>query len=104
MGQQMTPDTAKLKCKNFLATLLRLASEQPAGVAQNVRALIQGLIERLLEEAKAEATKKGFCDTELAKARQDRDARRVDVEKTSAAIAKLAFVFAYIEAQRPELA
>ena len=45
MGQQMTPDTAKLKCKNFLATLLRLASEQPAGVAQNVRALIQGLID-----------------------------------------------------------
>ena len=45
MGQQMTPDTAKLKCKNFLATLLRLASEQPAGVAQNVRTLIQGLID-----------------------------------------------------------
>ena len=45
LGQQMTPDTAKLKCKNFLATLLRLASEQPAGVAQNVRTLIQGLID-----------------------------------------------------------
>merc|ERR1719275_244064 len=45
MGQQMTPDTAKLKCKNFLATLLRLASGQPAGVAQNVRTLIQGLID-----------------------------------------------------------
>ncbi len=45
MGQQMTPDTAKLKCKNFLATLLRLASEQPEPVANNVRALIQGLID-----------------------------------------------------------
>ena len=41
MGQQMTPDTAKIKCKNFLATLLRLASDQPEGVARNVRALIQ---------------------------------------------------------------
>ena len=41
MGQQMTPDTAKIKCKNFLATLLRLASDQPEGVAKNVRALIQ---------------------------------------------------------------
>ena len=41
MGQQMTPVTAKVKCKNFLATLLRLASDQPEGVARNVRALIQ---------------------------------------------------------------
>ena len=37
----MTPDTAKHKCKNFLATLLRLASDQPESVARNVRALIQ---------------------------------------------------------------
>ena len=49
MGQQMTPDTAKLKCKNFLATLLRLASDKPAGVAQNVRTLIQGLIDGAID-------------------------------------------------------
>ena len=42
MGQQMTPDTAKVKCRNFLATLLRLASDQPDSVAKNVRELIQG--------------------------------------------------------------
>ena len=41
MGQQMTPDTAKVKCRNFLATLLRLASDQPDTVAKNVRELIQ---------------------------------------------------------------
>ena len=45
----MTPDTAKLKCKNFLATLLRLAGEQPAAVATNVRNLIQGLIDGKVE-------------------------------------------------------
>ena len=45
----MTPDTAKLKCKNFLATLLRLASEQPPVVAANVRGLIQGLIDGKVE-------------------------------------------------------
>lgn len=49
MGQQMTPDTAKIKCKNFLATLLRLASDQPEGVARNVRSLIQGLIDGRVE-------------------------------------------------------
>ena len=41
MSQQMTPDTAKIKCKNFLSTLLRLASDQPEAVARNVRSLIQ---------------------------------------------------------------
>ena len=45
----MTPDTARLKCKNFLATLLRLAKEQPASVAAGVRALIQSLIDAKLE-------------------------------------------------------
>merc|ERR1719483_1636600 len=49
MGTQMTPDTAKIKCKNFLATLLRLASDQPESVARNVRALIQGLIDGRVE-------------------------------------------------------
>jgi len=49
MGGQMTPDTAKMKCKNFLATLLRLAGEQPPEVAENVRNLIQGLIDGKVE-------------------------------------------------------
>lgn len=44
-GTQMTPDTAKHKCKNFLATLLKLAGEQPANVRTNVHNLIQGLID-----------------------------------------------------------
>ena len=30
-----------MKCRNFLATLLRLASDQPDTVAKNVRELIQ---------------------------------------------------------------
>jgi transcription initiation factor TFIID subunit 4 len=49
MSSNMTPDTAKLKCKNFLATLLRLAGEQPVAIANNVRNLIQGLIDGTVE-------------------------------------------------------
>jgi transcription initiation factor TFIID subunit 4 len=45
----MTPDTAKVKCKNFLSTLLRLASEQPESVATNVQSLIQGLVDAKVE-------------------------------------------------------
>ena len=48
-GGQMTPDTAKMKCKNFLATLQRLAEEQPPAVAENVRNLIQGLIDGVVD-------------------------------------------------------
>merc|ERR1719340_628756 len=47
--RQMTPDTATAKCRNFLATLLRRASDQPDTVAKNVRELVQGLIENRIE-------------------------------------------------------
>jgi len=40
---------------------------------EKVKNMIQSLIERLLDEKKAEASKKGFCDEELAKAQGDRD-------------------------------
>ncbi|KAI1309381.1 Transcription initiation factor TFIID subunit 4 [Halotydeus destructor] len=46
---QMSPNTAKKKCKNFLSTLIRLASDQPEQVATNVKNLIQGLINGLIQ-------------------------------------------------------
>ena len=39
----------KIKCKNFLVTLLRLSSEQSKSVARNVRALVQCLVDGQLE-------------------------------------------------------
>jgi len=56
---------------------------------KKIKGLIQKLIERLLEESANEATKKGFCDTELGKARKERDFRREESQDLSADLAGL---------------
>jgi len=61
------------------AVLSSLAMKLAADPFVKVKDLIQKLIERLLRESTSEATKKGFCDTELGKSRQDRDFRFADV-------------------------
>jgi len=64
------------------SSLLSSAAEQiMANPFIKIKKLIQGLIDRLLEESKGEATKKGFCDTELGKSRHDRDSRFAEVYK-----------------------
>merc|ERR1719245_812816 len=56
---------------------------------KDVKAIIQKLIERLLQEANTEATKKGFCDTEVSKAEQDRDFRLQEAKQLNVEIAAL---------------
>jgi len=58
--------------------LTSLAQRSAGDPFKKIKGLIQKLIERLLAESAAEATKKGFCDTELGKARKERDFRRED--------------------------
>merc|ERR1719498_1167838 len=54
-------------------TIAALTTRSAADPFKKVKELIQKLVERLLQESQAEATKKGFCDTEMAKAEHDRD-------------------------------
>jgi len=51
-----------------------------------VRGLINDLIKRLEEEAKAEAEQKAFCDEELEKAITKRDDNQIEIEKNNADI------------------
>merc|ERR1719463_394537 len=69
--------------------LTSLAERVSSDPFKKIKGLIQKLIERLLTEAKNEATKKGFCDTELGKARKERDFRLQDAKDLSADLAGL---------------
>merc|ERR1719224_269053 len=69
--------------------LLSLVARAGADPFKKVKELIQKLIGRLVTEATAEATKKGFCDVEMAKAEHSRDARFADVRKLSANLGEL---------------
>jgi DNA repair exonuclease SbcCD ATPase subunit len=73
-----------------------LASRSAADPFKKVKGLIQRLIERLLEESKNEATKKGFCDEALGSARHERNHRFEQANDLSREIAGL-------EAKRDEL-
>jgi len=54
-----------------------------------VRAIIKDLIQKLEDDAEAEATQKGFCDTNMAAAISDRDTGNAQIEEAMATISKI---------------
>lgn len=71
------------------STLQSLAARTMKDPFSSVKELIQKLIERLLAESEGEAAKKGFCDTQIKKAEQDRDYRLEDVQSLNTEIGQL---------------
>merc|ERR1740123_387109 len=64
--------------------LSNLAVRVMADPFVKVKGLIQSLIDRLYKEAAQEATKKGWCNTQIGKAKNDRDSQYADITKYTA--------------------
>jgi peptidoglycan hydrolase CwlO-like protein len=95
----LSKEGARLK-STALASLAAHARKDPFA---KIKQLIQDLVERLIAEATAEATKKGFCDTELGKARKDRDFRLADIKKLNTELGSLEIKKDDLEAELEDL-
>jgi len=82
----LTQEGKKLKSTILSTLALKVAKEDPF---KKIKAMIQELIERLLQEEADEANHKGWCDTEISKTLKDRDYRLRDITDLHSSIEKL---------------
>jgi len=73
-----------------IGALIRYGSRDGEDPFAKVKGLINEMISKLLKEAEAEASEKGYCDQEMAKTAQKKGELSDDVEKLTAKIDKAA--------------
>jgi chromosome segregation ATPase len=92
-----------LRLKSQHLTMLAMQLSSSADPFAKVKQLIQDLIERLLKESIAEADKEGFCNEQLAKAKQDRDYRYAEVKTLNVETSELELKSDELDAEIKEL-
>lgn len=85
MSQYLTSEGNRLGSGTLSAIAVKVTAD-PFG---KVKEMIQKLMERLVAESTAEATKKGFCDEQLGKAKLDRKHRFAEAQDINAVVAGL---------------
>merc|ERR1719281_1823295 len=69
-----------------MASEVRFGTGSQADIFAKIKGLITDMIEKLEAEAEADATKKAYCDKELAETNQKKDDKTAEIEKLSAKI------------------
>merc|ERR1719281_1735619 len=69
-----------------MASTIRFSNGNQADIFAKVKGLIRDMIEKLEAEAEADATKKAYCDKELAETNQKKDDKTAEIEKLTAKI------------------
>merc|ERR1719162_2688852 len=95
-GMSSGADLAKFEAVRFVrdlaqkqksTVLAQLAQKMAvAGPFDKVKALISGMVEKLLAEAQADATEKAYCDKEMAETEAKKADKEADIEKLSTSI------------------
>jgi len=90
----LTSEGKKLKSTVLSTLALKVQAAAASGVSKEdpfkkIKAMIQELIERLLQEEADEGNHKGWCDTEISKTLKDRDYRLRDITDLHSSIEKL---------------
>jgi len=69
-----------------MASEVRFGSGSEADIFAKIKGLISDMIEKLEAEAEADATKKAYCDKELAETNAKKDDKTAEIEKLTAKI------------------
>merc|ERR1719463_146495 len=78
--------TALAQLASRMASEVRFGTGSQADIFAKIKGLITDMIEKLEAEAEADATKKAYCDKELAETNQKKDDKTAEIEKLTAKI------------------
>merc|ERR1719281_2217182 len=81
---QKSPALAQLASR--MSSTIRFSNGNQADIFAKVKGLIRDMIEKLEAEAEADATKKAYCDKELAETNQKKADKTAEIEKLTAKI------------------